>query len=161
MPRQTLQSGSGTRCPRSSVSAKKLQTFNGKLTCVVRLLQKLRKAFPRSLLFYRCKSDHRGVGAHDLLDTLIHTISPPNKLKRSYGTKVPGEDLRGGCHGRSVMDRVTRCLLCGKRMVPAPGLTGRTELMCVYCDKLDPMEMEHAKKWAESPLAPPISERAH
>ncbi len=36
-------------------------------------------------------------------------------------------------------------------MVPAPGLTGRTELVCVYCDKLDPLEIEEAKKWAESP----------
>ena len=58
------------------------------------------------------------------------------------------------------MDRVTRCLQCGKRMVPAPGLTGRTELMCVYCDKLDPLEMEQAKKRTESPLAQPISETA-
>ena len=37
------------------------------------------------------------------------------------------------------MDRVTRCLHCGKRMVPAPSLTGRTELICVYCDKADQM----------------------
>ena len=58
------------------------------------------------------------------------------------------------------MDRVTRCLQCGKRMVPARSLTGRTELICVYCDKLDPLEMEEANKWAplgstyfrESPL---------
>jgi hypothetical protein len=58
------------------------------------------------------------------------------------------------------MDRVTRCLHCGKRMVPVPSLTGRTELACVYCDKLDPMELDDAKKWAESPLAHPISETA-
>ena len=57
------------------------------------------------------------------------------------------------------MDRVTRCLQCGKRTVPARSLTGRTELICMYCDKLDPLEMEEAKKWAESPLAQPISER--
>jgi hypothetical protein len=56
------------------------------------------------------------------------------------------------------MDRVTRCLHCGKRMVPAPSLTGRTELVCVYCDKTDPMKMGEAKKWVESPLAHPISE---
>jgi hypothetical protein len=59
------------------------------------------------------------------------------------------------------MDRVTRCVQCGKRMVPAPGVTGRTELVCVYCEKLDSIEMEQAKKWAESPLAERISERAH
>ena len=56
------------------------------------------------------------------------------------------------------MDRVTRCLHCGKRMVPAPSHTGRTELVCVFCDKLDPMEMTAANKWADSPLATPISE---
>ena len=50
------------------------------------------------------------------------------------------------------MDRVTRCLHCGKRMVPAPSLSGRTELKCVFCDKLDPMEMEATNKWAEGPL---------
>lgn len=57
------------------------------------------------------------------------------------------------------MDRVTRCLHCGKRMMPAPSPAGRTELVCVYCDKLDPMELEKAEKWAESPLAQPIFER--
>jgi hypothetical protein len=56
------------------------------------------------------------------------------------------------------MDRVTRCLQCGKRMAPARSLTGRTEVVCMYCDKLDPPEMEEAKKWAESPFAQPISE---
>jgi hypothetical protein len=56
------------------------------------------------------------------------------------------------------MDRVTRCLHCGKRMVPAPSKTGRTELKCVFCDKLDPMEMVEPNKWADSPLATPISE---
>jgi hypothetical protein len=58
------------------------------------------------------------------------------------------------------MDRVTRCLQCGKRMVPAPSYTGRTELKCVFCDKLDPnpMEMAEPNKWADSPLATPVSE---
>jgi hypothetical protein len=55
------------------------------------------------------------------------------------------------------MDRVTRCLHCGKRMVPAPGPTGRTELRCVFCDKLDPIEMAEPVKWADSPLAAPTS----
>lgn len=53
------------------------------------------------------------------------------------------------------MDRVTRCLHCGKRMVPAPSFTGRTELQCVFCDKLDPLKIE-AAKWADSPLATPL-----
>ena len=56
------------------------------------------------------------------------------------------------------MDRVTRCLRCGKRMVPAPSYTGRTELKCVFCDRLDPMEMVEPNQWADGPLATPISE---
>jgi hypothetical protein len=51
------------------------------------------------------------------------------------------------------MDRVTRCLHCGKRMVPAPSLTGRTELVCVYCDKADQMELAEAARWTDSPRA--------
>jgi hypothetical protein len=56
------------------------------------------------------------------------------------------------------MDRVTRCLHCGKRMVPAASLTGRTELICVDCDRTDPMEIAETKKWADSPLVHPIPE---
>jgi len=56
------------------------------------------------------------------------------------------------------MDRVTRCLQCGKRTVPAPSMTGRTELVCVFCDKIDPMKMAEAKGWSENPLAHPASE---
>ena len=53
------------------------------------------------------------------------------------------------------MDRVTRCLHCGKRMVPMPHLSGGTELKCL----LDPLEVTTANKWADdSPLASPISE---
>ena len=29
---------------------------------------------------------------------------------------------------------------------------------CIFCDELDPMEMTAANKWADSPLATPISE---
>jgi len=53
------------------------------------------------------------------------------------------------------MDRVPRCLHCGKRLVSVPSFTGRTELQCVFCDKLDPLKMEVAK-WADSPLAMPL-----
>ena len=53
------------------------------------------------------------------------------------------------------MDRVTRCLHCGKRMVAAPSFSGRTELQCVFCDNLDPLKIE-AAKWADSPLAAPL-----
>ena len=57
------------------------------------------------------------------------------------------------------MDRVTRCSQCGKKIVPARSPTGRTELICIKCDKLDPQEMEEVKKWAESLWAKPIYEK--
>jgi hypothetical protein len=34
-------------------------------------------------------------------------------------------------------------------MVPAPSLTGRTELICIYCDKTDPIEIAKPQKWAD------------
>lgn len=55
------------------------------------------------------------------------------------------------------MDRVSRCVRCGKRLVPLPSYSGRTELKCVFCDKLDPLEMPAARGWADSPLAQPIA----
>lgn len=58
------------------------------------------------------------------------------------------------------MDRVSRCLHCGKRMVPAPSSYGRTELKCVWCDELDPLKVPLANKWADSPLAIPVSDSA-
>jgi phage FluMu protein Com len=54
------------------------------------------------------------------------------------------------------MDRVTRCLHCGKRMVPMPGFSGRTELKCVFCDKLDPMEVDAANKGPKARLSLPF-----
>ena len=48
------------------------------------------------------------------------------------------------------MDLTTRCLKCGKRMVPVVAISGRTDLQCISCD--DP-----AVKWAESP--PSASEK--
>ena len=41
------------------------------------------------------------------------------------------------------MDRVTRCLHCGKRMVPTPSYTGRTELRCVFCDRQDAIDISY------------------
>jgi hypothetical protein len=32
------------------------------------------------------------------------------------------------------MDRTTRCLHCGKRLVPVPKGNGRTEFVCIRCD---------------------------
>jgi len=47
-----------------------------------------------------------------------------------------------------VMDQITRCPKCGKRMIPVVTISGRTDLQCISCD--DP-----AVKWAESPLTAP------
>jgi hypothetical protein len=49
------------------------------------------------------------------------------------------------------MDRVTRRPKCGKRTVPAQ-VNGRTELKCIRCDAVDPLQTDLAK-WADSPLA--------
>jgi hypothetical protein len=50
--------------------------------------------------------------------------------------------------GRDLMDQITHCLKCGKRLVSVVTLSGRTELQCIICD--DP-----AVKWAEGPLIAP------
>ena len=56
------------------------------------------------------------------------------------------------------MDKVTRCLHCGKR-IGADTKFGRTHGVEVFVlRQLDPMEMTAANKWADSPLATPISE---
>ena len=44
----------------------------------------------------------------------------------------------------------TRCLKCGKRLVPFHALSGRTEFQCIWCT--DPIKGVGAK-WADSPLA--------
>ncbi|MBR1229941.1 hypothetical protein JQ600_34155 [Bradyrhizobium sp. AUGA SZCCT0176] len=41
-------------------------------------------------------------------------------------------------------------------MVRTSGLSGRAELKCVFCDKLDSLRME-AAKWADGPLATGIA----
>jgi hypothetical protein len=45
----------------------------------------------------------------------------------------------------------TRCLKCGKRLVPFHALSGRTEFQCIWCT--DPIKGVGAK-WADSPLVP-------
>ena len=47
-----------------------------------------------------------------------------------------------------VMDQITRCPKCGKRMIAVITVSGRTDLQCISCD--DP-----AVRWAESPLIAP------
>jgi hypothetical protein len=39
-------------------------------------------------------------------------------------------------------------------MVPVQATNGRTELKCIRCDPVDPMQTDLAK-WADSPLANP------
>ena len=75
------------------------------------------------------------------------TALQPHKTLDPDGTKVLfpcyGEKI-----GRKLMNDLTRCPRCGKRMVPVVTLSGRTDLQCISCD--DP-----AVKWAESPLTAP------
>lgn len=58
------------------------------------------------------------------------------------------------------MDSTTRCLHCGKRLVPVASVSGRTELECIWCH--DPMSGKSGR-WAESSLArpPDRDERDH
>jgi hypothetical protein len=58
--------------------------------------------------------------------------------------------------GRSAMDPVTRCLHCSRRLVPVLTADGRTELKCLWCDQVDPMETE-AAKWADSSLTETVN----
>jgi hypothetical protein len=39
-------------------------------------------------------------------------------------------------------DHITRCEHCGQRLIPFPGADGRTQLKCMWCDMLDPMEAD-------------------
>jgi phage FluMu protein Com len=48
----------------------------------------------------------------------------------------------------------THCPKCNKRLMAITDRTGRTELRCLRCDKVDPMKTD-AAKWADSPLATP------
>jgi hypothetical protein len=56
--------------------------------------------------------------------------------------------IREGLMDKGLMDRITRCSKCGKRMVAVVTISGRTDLQCISCD--DP-----AVKWAESPRTAP------
>jgi hypothetical protein len=44
----------------------------------------------------------------------------------------------------------TRCLKCGKRLVPFHALSGRTEFQCIWCTDL---VKGVGAKWADSPPA--------
>jgi phage FluMu protein Com len=46
----------------------------------------------------------------------------------------------------------TRCPHCNRRMKAVTTTDGRTDLKCLRCDEVDPLQTD-AVKWAESPLA--------
>lgn len=47
---------------------------------------------------------------------------------------------------------ISRCPQCRKLLVPVLSASGRTELLCLKCDEVDPLRTD-AAKWAMSPLA--------
>ena len=51
---------------------------------------------------------------------------------------------------------VTRCPKCKKRLMAMTDRTGRTELICLKCDRVDPMKTD-AAKWADSTLHGPTA----
>jgi hypothetical protein len=54
---------------------------------------------------------------------------------------------------------LTRCLRCRRRLFVAGNPNGRTEMVCLTCDDVDPMKTV-AMKWAQSGLLHPApSER--
>jgi hypothetical protein len=48
----------------------------------------------------------------------------------------------------------SRCPKCKKRLMAMTDRTGRTELVCLKCENVDPMKTD-AVKWANSSLAAP------
>jgi hypothetical protein len=46
----------------------------------------------------------------------------------------------------------SRCLGCKRRLMAMTDRTGRTTLVCLKCDNIDPMKTDIAK-WANSSLA--------
>jgi hypothetical protein len=47
---------------------------------------------------------------------------------------------------------ISRCLGCKRRLMSMTDRTGRTKLVCLKCDNVDPMKTD-AAKWANSTLA--------
>jgi hypothetical protein len=53
----------------------------------------------------------------------------------------------------------TKCPHCGKRLKPVMSLDQRTELRCLFCDNVDPVQTD-AKLWAQSSLANPLPRKS-
>jgi hypothetical protein len=47
---------------------------------------------------------------------------------------------------------ISRCPSCKKLLIPASSDSGRTNLVCLFCDDVDPM-LTTGAKWAASSLA--------
>ena len=47
---------------------------------------------------------------------------------------------------------ISRCPQCKRLLVPVLSANGRTDLLCLKCDEVDPLTT-NAAKWAKSPLA--------
>ena len=54
----------------------------------------------------------------------------------------------------------SRCPKCKKRLMAMTDRTGRTELVCLKCENVDPMKTD-AVKWANSSLAAPAKSGAN
>lgn len=52
------------------------------------------------------------------------------------------------------MIEITHCPQCSRKLSATIGASGRTELACLRCDKVDPLQTEAAKR-AQIPLANP------
>jgi hypothetical protein len=57
------------------------------------------------------------------------------------------------------MDPVTRCLHCGRRLIPVLSANGRTELKCVWCDAVDRVKAEPVNRDGRLLTEPPILTR--
>jgi len=53
----------------------------------------------------------------------------------------------------------SRCPKCKKRLMAMTDKSGRTKLVCLKCDKIDPMKTD-VVKWAKSSLAAPTKAQA-
>jgi hypothetical protein len=52
---------------------------------------------------------------------------------------------------------LSRCPDCKRRLMATTDRTGRTNMVCLKCDNIDPMKTD-AAKWAASSLATPARE---
>lgn len=132
-----------------------LEAFNGKPVFVVSLgFRKEGSNLLASLmLLCRSESDNHSVGMHDAIESSLHDVLPGMiAIKLVFGTKVPREVYVAGTQFEGGMDRVSRCLHCGKRLVPTPTFGAERKLQCVWCNKIEQMKTDFGE-WSDSQLA--------